>query len=558
MSGIVRLNKSSVKFYKEVDQDYSTHEDFSQLIQEGDGKNKLSEKENSIVEGVITSINKDYVLFDVGLKSEGKVPLKEFISKKGHSHDLSVGDVINLHLTKLEGRDGGVVLSRESAIKYELWDDLNDAYENNKDVEGIITHKIRSGYIVDLGLIAAFLPNSHVDLKPVKDATHLLNKKMKFRILKMDKEQGNIVISRRIILDSLHAQARNEFLSTLKEGQVLEGVVKSITNYGVFFGLYNSPKFGSIDGLMHRTDMSWSRVTHPSEIYSCGQKVDVKIINIDRELNRISLGKKQLTDNPWNDSDKKYPAGKVVDGVVTSIEEYGIFVEVEPGIEGLVYSQEISWTNEKLPVAIGDKVKAMVLTVDAEKNRMSLSIKQCHKNPWVHFAHKFPLGSVLKCEIKNININSGINVGFVDYDDEIGGFIHNRDLSWENDRSRVLRDCKVGDTINAKLLRVNSFRGGIFLGIKQIKYDPFVEFIRTIKEGSELRCLITKIEDNGIYVKVRENVDRFVERDFLLNMSSLSVGENVTLRVEEVGDYDLLLTNKPKSYFEKNNNKIDE
>ncbi|MBQ4875199.1 MAG: 30S ribosomal protein S1 [Rickettsiaceae bacterium H1] len=557
MSGIIRNNKSEVKFYKEINPDYLSGEDFDRFLKDGQGRYKLSEKENSIVEGVITSINKDYVLLDIGLKSEGQVPVKEFVTGSGKPTDLNIGDTVNVHLTKLESKNGEVILSRESAVKYELWNELSSAYENNENVEGTIIHKIKSGYIVDFGLIAAFLPNSHVDLKPVKDPEPLLNKKMQFRILKMDKQQGNIVVSRRVILDSLHAKARKEFLSTLQEGQVLEGMVKSITNYGVFVGLFESPEIGVVDGLLHITDISWSRISHPSAIYSCGEKITIKIINIDTELNRISLGKKQLTDNPWGELDSKYPIGSVAGGVVTSIEEYGIFVELEPGIEGLVHSSEISWTNEKVPIARGDKLDTMVLSVDSEKNRMSLSIKQCNDNPWTKFTDKFPLGSIVKCKIRNINPHSGINVNFVDYDGNISGFIYNRDLSWEDNRSNVLKNYKLGDVIDGKLLRVNSVKGGIFLGIKQIKYDPFLEFLTTVKEGDSLSGKVSKIEDNGIYVTVKNNVDRFVERGCLLDMSSLSVGERINLKVSEVQDYNLVLTDKHTNDSGQEDNKAD-
>lgn len=547
MSGIIINNRSAVKFYKEIDESYYDTDSFGSLLEESGGQYKLSEKENSIVEGTITAINKDFVLLDVELKSEGQVPIKEFIANKDDEFTLQIGDKVNVYLTKLEGKNGGVVLSRESAVKFELWDSLNSAHENNEDVEGTIIHKIKSGYIVDLGLIAAFLPNSHIDLKPVKDPTPFMNKKMKFRILKMDKKQGNIVVSRRVILDSLHSQARKEFLASLEDGQVLEGIVKSLTNYGVFVGLFESPEIGVVDGLLHITDMSWSRISHPSAIYSCGQKILVKVIKVDIELNRISLGKKQLTENPWGGLEKKYPVGSVLDATVASIEEYGVFVELEPGIEGLVHSSEISWINNELSVMRGDRVKVMVLSIDIEKSRISLSIKQCDVNPWLLFLEKYPLGSVVKCKIRNINAHSGINVSFVNYGgNNVSGFVYNRDISWEDNRAYAMKMYKISDIIDAKLLRINSSKGGIFLGIKQIKYDPFAEFLDTVKVGNEIRCSISRIEDNGIYVIINGNIDRFVGRDHLLDMSALSVGGNINLRVDSVKRYDLVLTNKLK------------
>ncbi len=544
MVNIIKNKKSELKHYNEINQDYITSESFHELLHQGDEQEKLSEKENSIVSGTITCVNKDYVLLDVGLKSEGQVPIREFSNNKNEPVDLNVGDTVKVHLTTIENYNGTVGLSRENAVKYELWDSLYSAYENNEDVEGFITNKIKSGYIVDLGLIAAFLPNSHVDLRPVKDMTPLLNEKIKFRILKMDREQGNIVVSRRVILDSLHAHARKEFLSTLEEGQVLEGTVKSITNYGVFVGLFESADFGVVDGLLHITDISWSRISHPSAIYTCGQKITVKIINIDRELSRISLGKKQLVDNPWESLNTKYPVNSKCFGQVTSIEEYGIFVELEPGIEGLVHSSEISWMNEKLSFARGDKVEVMVLSIDIEKNRMSLSIKQCADNPWVKFIEEHPLGSTVECKITSINAHSGINVSFIDYEGNVTGFIYNRDISWDDKRPQVLRQYKVGGTVTAKVLRYNALKGGIFLGIKQIKYDPFAVFLTTASVGDKISCTISKIEDNGIYVLIKDNIDRFVERDNLSDMSGLSIGEKINLTVCEVLEYDLILSDK--------------
>ncbi len=547
MSAVIRNNLANVRFHKEIAKDYFSDEDFTALLEDESEQHKLSEKENTVVEGLITSINKDYVLLDIGLKSEGQVPVKEFLQKKGDTLDLKVGDKVNVHLTKLETRTGGVVLSRENAIKYELWDKLRYAYDNSIDVEGKIVHKIKSGYIVGLGLIAAFLPNSHVDLKPVKDISPLMQETIKFRILKMDEKHGNIVVSRRVILDSLHANARKEFLMTLKEGQVLEGTIKSITNYGVFVGLFESPEVGIIDGLLHITDMSWSRISHPSAVYSCGQRITVKIIKIDMELNRISLGKKQLTDNPWGTVQEKYPVGSIINGVLTSIEEYGAFVELEPGVEGLVHSSEINWTNEKVSIARGDNVRVMILSIDPDKNRMSLSIKQCNDNPWNKFIEKYPLGSIVRCKIRNINPHSGINVDFVDYEEHVSGFIYNRDISWDERHSYVTKNYKIGDIIDAKVLRINSVKGGIFLGIKQIKYDPFAGFLKTVKKGEELHCTISKIEDNGIYVVLKNDVDKFVERQYLTNMSSLSVGSGITLRIDQVDDYNITLIDKKKS-----------
>ena len=548
MLNIIRNKKAELKYYREIPEEYMSHENFHDMLYEDGGQHKLSEKENSIVCGTITAINKDYILLDIGLKSEGQVPIKEFSHDKENGVDLQIGNTLNVHLTKIEGGDGTVVLSRENAIKCEKWDSLHASYENNEDVPGAIAHKIKSGYIVDLGLIAAFLPNSHVDLKPVKDISELLNKKIKFRILKMDRSQGNIVVSRRAILDSLHAQARKDFLCTLEEGQTLEGTVKSITNYGVFVGLFESPEIGVVDGLLHITDISWSRISHPSAIYTCGQKITVKIINIDKELNRISLGKKQLVDNPWHNLEKKYPINEKFSGQVTSIEEYGVFVELEPGIEGLVHSSEISWMhNAKVSFTRGNTVEVMVLSIDIEKNRMSLSIKKCNDNPWKKFIDQHPLGSVVECKIKTINLHSGMNVEFIGYAGNVSGFIHNRDVSWDDKRQQALKQYKVGSTIDAKVLRFNAVKGGIFLGIKQINYDPFAGFLSTLRVGEKVVCVISKIEDNGIYVIIKEDIDRFIERDNLSDMSGLSIGERINLEVKEIFEYNIVLSDKTSS-----------
>ncbi len=546
MPEITKNNNYSIKFHKEINSNYLTDENFAEMLEEQGEQSKVTGKENSIVQGVVTNTNKDYVLLDVGLKSEGQVPLKEFTSSQGEPVSVNVGDVVNVHLTKMEGYNGSVVLSRENAAKYELWDQLNSAYEKQENVTGSIIHKIKSGYIVNLGLIAAFLPNSHVE-KRSDPTPQVLNKPMEFRILRMDKAQGNIVVSRRVIVDETLAQARKDFLANLSEGQVLQGKVKSITNYGVFVGLFESKEIGEIDGLLHVQDMSWSRINHPSAIYSCGDSIEVKIIKIDKERSRISLGRKQLTESPWDNLEEKYPNGLKVKGVVSGIESYGVFVKLNDGIEGLVYSSELSWTNEKLSLTTGDTVEAVVLNVDSEKNRMSLSIRQCTENPWVNFTKDFPLGSTVKCKVKNINSHSGINVDFVDYNNSVSGFIYNRDLSWKDNRNQVLKCYNVGDVIDAKLLRVNEIKGGIFLGVKQLKYDPFEEFLSTVKQGDELRCVVNKIEDYGIYVAIQDNVDRFVERDNLTDISSLSIGENIKVRVMKVGAYELVLTDKERS-----------
>lgn len=547
MADITRNDKAEIKFHKEIDLSHLNNENFHEMLQSDDMQSKLMENENSIVSGKVIRINKDYVLLDVGLKSEGQVPLREFTCGKDEDVDLSVGDQVNVYLTKIEGYGGSIVLSRENAIRYELWDKLRCAYEANEDIDGTIVNKIKSGYIVDLGLIAAFLPNSHVDLKPVKDISPLLNKKIKFRILKMDREQGNIVVSRRVIIDSLHAQSRKEFLATLTEGQVLEGLVKSITNYGVFVGLFESPKVGIIDGLLHITDISWNRISHPSAVYSNGETIQVKIIKIDHELGRISLGRKQLTTNPWDDVDKKYPIMNIFTGRVTSIEEYGIFVELEAGIEGLVHASEISWTNDKLSFTQGDTVQIMVLSIDTVKNRMSLSIKQCNDNPWKKFLNTFPLGSTVKCKVNSVNLHSGMNVKFPDYHENISGFIYSRDMSWDDNYMQLLKKYKSGDIVNAKVLRINALKGGVFLGIKQIEYDPFMKLLDTVKIGDKVGCAINKIDDNGIYITIKSDIDRFIERHHLLDMSSLAIGERIDLEVREIGKYNLILTNKPKN-----------
>ncbi|MEM7740910.1 MAG: 30S ribosomal protein S1 [Pseudomonadota bacterium] len=450
--------------------------------------------EQTVVKGTITGIEKDMAIVDVGLKTEGRVPLREF----GLSTDeaINVGDQIDVFIERVENAQGEAVISREKARREEAWERLEQNYENGDRVDGVIFNRVKGGFTVDLGGAVAFLPGSQVDIRPVRDATPLMNLEQPFKILKMDKRRGNIVVSRRSILEEDRAEHRADVVRDLHEGDERDGVVKNITDYGAFVEL--AP---GVDGLLHVTDMSWSRVNHPSEVLNVNDTVQVKIIKINPETSRISLGMKQLMPDPWEGVQAKYPVGAVFKGKVTNITDYGAFVEIEDGIEGLVHVSEMSWVKKNMPpsaiVEAGQEVDVMVLEVDEFKRRVSLGLKQTLNNPWEAFAEANPIGSILDGEVKNIT-EFGLFVGI---DENMDGMVHLSDLDWDKAGDVAIQDYEKGQKVSVKVLDVDPDKERISLGIKQVANDP-MDAVGELKKGDDVTCEVSAVENGGIEVRV--------------------------------------------------------
>lgn len=451
--------------------------------------------EDNVVTGIVTAIEKDVAVIDVGLKTEGRVPLKEF-GQAGMPGQLKVGDKVEVFVERIENANGEAVISRDKARREEAWDRLEELFKQESRVDGVIFNRVKGGFTVDLGGAVAFLPGSQVDIRPVRDAGPLMNIPQPFRILKMDKRRGNIVVSRRSILEEDRAEHRQEVVRELNEGDVRDGVVKNITDYGAFVEL--AP---GVDGLLHVTDMSWSRVNHPSEVLGVNDTVKVKIIKINPETHRISLGIKQLQPDPWQGVAAKYPVGAKFSGRVTNITDYGAFVELEQGIEGLVHVSEMSWVKKNVHpgkvVSTSQGVDVMVLEVDESKRRISLGLKQCADNPWERFAEEHPIGSVIEGEVKNIT-EFGLFVGITD---DMDGMVHLSDLDWNKSGEEAIKEYKKGDVVKAKVLDVDSEKERISLGIKQVGSDP-MDSVGEINRGDDVTCTVTAVEQGGIEVQV--------------------------------------------------------
>ncbi len=451
--------------------------------------------EETVVTGIITAIEKDVAVIDVGLKTEGRVPLKEF-SLPGKPADLKVGDSVEVYVERFENAQGEAVISREKARREEAWYRLEKIFDKGERVEGEIFNRVKGGFTVDLGGAVAFLPGSQVDIRPVRDAGPLMNMSQPFRILKMDKRRGNIVVSRRSILEEDRAEHRQEVVKELNEGDEREGIVKNITDYGAFVEL--AP---GVDGLLHVTDMSWSRVNHPSEVLNVNDTVRIKIIKINPETNRISLGIKQLQPDPWQGVAAKYPLSAKFSGKVTNITDYGAFVELEDGIEGLVHISEMSWVKKNVHpgkiVSTSQTVEVMVLEVDETKRRISLGLKQCLDNPWERFAEEHPVGSVIEGEIKNIT-EFGLFVGL---NEEMDGMVHLSDLDWNQAGDEAIKEYEKGQVVQAKILDVDPEKERISLGVKQVGSDP-MDSIGELKRGDDVTCTVTAIETGGIEVQI--------------------------------------------------------
>ncbi len=464
--------------------------------------------EGNVVRGKVVAIEKDMAVIDVGLKMEGRVPLKEFAAP-GKPAELNVGDEVEVYLERIENALGEAVLSREKARREESWNRLEQQFERGEKVTGVIFNKVKGGFTVDLDGAVAFLPGSQVDIRPVRDVGPLMHQPLQFQILKMDRRRGNIVVSRRSVLEETRAEQRADIVARLEEGQVIEGLVKNITDYGAFIDL------GGIDGLLHVTDMAWRRVNHPSEIVNVGDTVKVQIIRINPETQRISLGMKQLQADPWEGIEAKYPVGARFKGTVTNIADYGAFVELEPGVEGLIHVSEMSWTKKNVHpgkiVSTSQEVEVQVLEVDAQKRRISLGLKQTQENPWEAFLANHPKGSVVEGPIRNIT-EFGLFIGL---DGGVDGMVHQSDLDWNRPGDEVIKEYKKGDVVKAVVLDVDPSKERISLGIKQLAGDP-LDVISRYKKGDPVTCEVIAVQDNGIEVKiVGTDVTSFIKRSDL-------------------------------------------
>ncbi|NIY71882.1 30S ribosomal protein S1 [Marivivens donghaensis] len=488
--------------------------------------------EGSVVKGKVIAVEAGQAIIDVGYKMEGRVDLKEF-ANPGEAPNINVGDEVEVFLRAAENARGEAVISREMARREEAWDRLEKAYAAEERVEGAIFGRVKGGFTVDLGGAVAFLPGSQVDVRPVRDAGPLMGLKQPFQILKMDRRRGNIVVSRRAILEESRAEQRAEVIGNLAEGQTVEGVVKNITEYGAFVDL------GGVDGLLHVTDMAWRRVNHPSEILSIGETIKVQVIKINKETHRISLGMKQLQADPWDSVENKYPLESVHTGRVTNITDYGAFVELEPGVEGLVHVSEMSWTKKNVHpgkiVSTSQEVEVMVLEIDSAKRRVSLGLKQTQRNPWEVFAETHPEGTQVEGEVKNIT-EFGLFIGLPG---DIDGMVHLSDLSWDERGEDAIQNYRKGDVVKAVVTEVDVDKERISLSIKQLAGDPFAEAIGGVKRGSIITVNVTAIEDGGIEVEY-EGMKSFIRRSDLSRDRAdqrperFGVGDKVDVRVTNV------------------------
>jgi len=507
-------------------------EDFESLLMDSFMENEPLE--GAVVKGKIVAIEKDLAIIDVGLKTEGRIAMKEF-GQAGRDGTLKVGSEVEVYVDRVENAMGEAVLSREKARREESWVKLEEMYNANQRVEGVIFNQVKGGFTVDLEGAVAFLPRSQVDIRPIRDIGPLMNVPQPFQILKMDKRRGNIVVSRRAILEESRAEQRSEIVQQLEEGQIVDGVVKNITDYGAFVDL------GGIDGLLHVTDIAWRRVNHPSEVLSIGETIKVQIIRINHESHRISLGMKQLQADPWEGIEAKYPVGAKFTGRVTNITDYGAFVELEPGIEGLIHVSEMSWTKKNVHpgkiVSTSQEVEVMVLEVDPDKRRISLGLKQTLANPWETFADKYPVGSTVEGEVKN-KTEFGLFIGL---DGDVDGMVHLSDLDWQKPGEQALETYNRGDMVRAKVLDVDVEKERISLGIKQLGNDPVADAGDSLKKNAVVTGIVTEVNDGGIEVKIEgTELTSFIRRADLSRDRNdqrperFSKGEKVDARVTQV------------------------
>jgi len=476
-------------------------ENFADLFEES--LKVIETRPGSIVKGTIVSIDKDIVLVDAGLKSESAIPVEQFRNAEGEL-DVVVGDVIDVALDAIEDGFGETILSREKAKRHEAWVELEKAYTEKETIIGVINGKVKGGFTVEVNTVRAFLPGSLVDVRPVRDTTHLEGKELEFKVIKLDAKRNNVVVSRRAVIEAESSAERDTLLANLEEGHEVKGIVKNLTDYGAFVDL------GGVDGLLHITDMAWKRVKHPSEIVNVGDEINVKVLKFDKEKSRVSLGMKQMGNDPWQEIANRYPEGAKLSGAVTNLTDYGCFVEIEDGVEGLVHVSEMDWTNKNIHpskvVNLGDVCEVMVLEIDEERRRISLGLKQCIPNPWEVFAKAQSKGDKVSGKIKSIT-DFGIFIGL---DGGIDGLVHLSDISWNKTGEEAVSDYKKGDEISAVVLQVDPERERISLGVKQIEEDPFNQYITDTKKGTIVTGMVTAVDAKGVTVKLGDEVEGYI------------------------------------------------
>ena len=514
-------------------------ESFAELFEES--LNSTPMQTGKIVSGMVISVGSDVVMVNAGLKSEGAIPVEEFQNEKGEV-TVVVGDIVDVALETLEDGFGATQLSREKAKAAEAWIKLEHAFEANETVTGIMTGKVKGGFTVELENVRAFLPGSLVDVRPIRDTSHLEGKELEFKLIKLDRPRNNIVVSRRAIMEAENSVERDALLEELEEGKNVKGVVKNLTDYGAFVDL------GGIDGLLHITDMAWKRVKHPSEVVAIGDEIEVQVLKFDKERERVSLGLKQMGDDPWKDIANRYPNSSRIQGKVTNIADYGCFVEIEEGVEGLVHMSEMDWTNKNVHpsklVQLGDEVPVMVLDIDAERRRISLGMKQCQSNPWEEFAMTHNKGDKVSGSIKSIT-DFGIFIGL---DGGIDGLIHLSDITWEEENEEVVRDYKKGDELEAVVLAIDPERERISLGVKQLQDDPFSEYMSENPRGSIVTGKVTEVDARGATVELSDGVEGYIRvadisRERTEDASKvLSVGDEVEAKFTGMSRKDRALT----------------
>jgi small subunit ribosomal protein S1 len=476
-------------------------ENFAQLFEES--LQLVETRPGAIVRGTVVSIDKDIVLVDAGLKSESAIPVEQFKAADG-TLEIAVGDEVDVALDAVEDGFGETILSREKAKRHEAWVELEKAYDEKATIKGIINGKVKGGFTVEVNTVRAFLPGSLVDVRPVRETNHLEGKELEFKVIKLDAKRNNVVVSRRAVIEAESSAERDQLLSNLEEGDEVKGIVKNLTDYGAFVDL------GGVDGLLHITDMAWKRVKHPSEIVNVGDEINVKVLKFDKDKSRVSLGMKQMGSDPWQEIANRYPEGAKLSGAVTNLTDYGCFVEIEDGVEGLVHVSEMDWTNKNIHpskvVNLGDVVNVMVLEIDEERRRISLGLKQCIDNPWETFAKSHEKGDKVSGKIKSIT-DFGIFIGL---DGGIDGLVHLSDISWQKQGEEAVRDYKKGDEISAVVLQVDPERERISLGVKQIDEDPFNKYLTDIKKGAIVNGTVIEADAKGVTVNLAEEVDGFI------------------------------------------------
>ncbi|OCG12219.1 30S ribosomal protein S1 [Gilliamella sp. App6-5] len=506
-------------------------ESFAQLFEES--LNQLDTRSGNLIRGTVVAIDKDVVLVDAGLKSESAIPVEQFKNAQGEL-EVQVGDIVDVVLDSIEDGFGETILSREKAKRHEAWLILEKAVEDAATVLGVINGKVKGGFTVDLNGVRAFLPGSLVDVRPLRDTSHIENREIELKVIKLDQKRNNVVVSRRAVIESENSAEREQLLENLQEGSEVKGIIKNLTDYGAFVDL------GGVDGLLHITDMAWKRVKHPSEVVEVGQELLVKVLKFDKERSRVSLGLKQLGEDPWVSIAKRYPEGTKVTGKVTNLTDYGCFVEIETGVEGLVHVSEMDWTNKNIHpskvVSLGDEVEVVVLEIDEERRRISLGLKQCKPNPWLQFAESHNKGDKVSGKIKSIT-DFGIFIGL---EGGIDGLVHLSDISWNMPGEEAVKAYKKGDDIEAVVLQVDAERERISLGIKQLEDDPFSSFASNYKKGTIVKGSVTAVDAKGATVEIAEGIEGYLKAQDIAReriedaTTALKVGDEVEAKIVNI------------------------